>query len=286
MKFRPITFITTLLVSSLLLPVSVAAQSADNTESESLVIINGQPITEDLFRAYFAVRHKNQGHNKGITPQEQMAIINELINYTLLAQDAEANKLTDNPAIDAQIKLSRSQLLANAAIQHYFAAHPVQEETLKQRYQERFKNANNSEYKTSHILVESEDEAKNLVTELENGANFGELAKSNSKDTSSEAGGSLDWFSAGQMIPEYEQAVAELKEGGYTHTPVKTDFGWHIILLEKTRSVPQPAFEELRGDLLQEIRQEQMNSRIRELREKGEIKFKTTQADKATTKTD
>lgn len=110
------------------------------------------------------------------------------------------------------------------------------------------------EYDASHILVESEDEAKAIKAMLDDGADFAELAREKSTGPSGPNGGALGWFGAGRMVPEFEAAVVSLDVGEVSE-PVQTQFGWHVVTLNDTRKTQAPAFEDIREQLAQSVRQ-------------------------------
>lgn len=126
------------------------------------------------------------------------------------------------------------------------------------------------EYDASHILVESEDEAKAIKAMLDDGADFAELAREKSTGPSGPNGGALGWFGAGRMVPEFEAAVVSLDVGEVSE-PVQTQFGWHVVTLNDTRKTQAPAFEDIREQLAQSVRQSAVQARIDELAEQGEV---------------
>nr|WP_321249941.1 peptidylprolyl isomerase [uncultured Ruegeria sp.] len=126
------------------------------------------------------------------------------------------------------------------------------------------------EYEASHILVETEDEAKEIKTQLDDGADFSELAREKSTGPSGPNGGMLGWFGKGRMVPEFEAAVLEL-EVGQVSDPVQTQFGWHVIILNDQRKSEAPELAEVRNELAQTIQQEAIQARIDELTQKAQI---------------
>ena len=122
-----------------------------------------------------------------------------------------------------------------------------------------------------HILVKSEDEAKAVIKELDGGADFAKLASEKSIGPSKAQGGDLDYFGRGQMVKEFEDAAFGLEAGAYTETPVRTQFGWHVIKVEDKRKSEPPTFEEAESALGQEMSQEIAEALMRELTEKATI---------------
>ncbi|WP_120633085.1 peptidylprolyl isomerase [Ruegeria sp. EL01] len=126
------------------------------------------------------------------------------------------------------------------------------------------------EYDASHILVETEEEAKAIKTQLDDGADFAELAREKSTGPSGPSGGALGWFGKGRMVPEFEAAVLEL-EKGQVSDPVQTQFGWHLVVLNDTRKTEAPGLEAVRDELVQTIQQEAIQARIDELTQQAQI---------------
>ena len=127
------------------------------------------------------------------------------------------------------------------------------------------------EYKSRHILVKTEEQAKQIIAELDNGKNFAQLAMKHSIDASAKKGGELGWFSANQMVEPFTEATQKLTNGSYTHTPVKTRFGWHIIRLDGTREIPPPAFEDVKDQITAMINNRRISGYISSLRQKASV---------------
>jgi peptidyl-prolyl cis-trans isomerase C len=138
--------------------------------------------------------------------------------------------------------------------------------------------ASGTEYRASHILVEQEDEAKALIAQIKGGAKFEDLAKTKSKDPGSgERGGDLDFAKPDAYVPEFGKAMAALKKGEMTETPVKSQFGWHIIRLTDTREAQFPAFDEVKGQIVERLEQTKMQDFQTKLRESAKTDYKFTQ---------
>lgn len=156
------------------------------------------------------------------------------------------------------------------------------EERIQEAYEETYVGAApEKEFDASHILVETEEEAKALVTDLEGGADFAELAKEKSTGPSSTRGGALGWFGKGQMVPEFEVAVMALEDGAISE-PIKTQFGWHVIKLNASRAKEAPKLEDVRDELANQVRMEIVDSYISGLTDAASIS-RTAPADIDTT---
>jgi peptidyl-prolyl cis-trans isomerase C len=250
---------------SLLLAVGLSAPvvAADKPVAE----VNGTPITQAMIDVY--AEHRQQ-LRPGQVPQEQL--VNEVIGKVLVYQDAVAKGLDKDPELMARIERLRREVIVSDALDVYAAANPVTEEELTEVYNEAVAQNIGNEYKARHILVESEDDARAIIVELDAGADFAELAKSKSTGPSGKQGGDLGWFREGTMVAPFSEAAAKLEKGSYTKEPVKTRFGWHVILLEDTRPIEPPPLDDVREQLQQQLEQIKLQAYVEELREKATIK--------------
>jgi peptidyl-prolyl cis-trans isomerase C len=147
----------------------------------------------------------------------------------------------------------------------------ISDEELKKEYNKRKQDMTTHEYKARHILVEKEDTARNIIAKLDKGADFAKLAEQESTGPSAAHGGDLGWFKPGEMVKEFSDAVEKLDNGKYTKSPVKSEFGWHVILREEVRDVPPPPFEQMREQLQMRAQNVQIEQYIKSLRNKAEI---------------
>jgi peptidyl-prolyl cis-trans isomerase C len=127
------------------------------------------------------------------------------------------------------------------------------------------------EFKARHILLENEEDAKSVIVELDEGADFATLASGRSTGPSKSVGGDLGWFEPDQMVSEFSEATAQLTDGSYSKTPVQTRFGWHVILREESRELPPPDFETVKPELEKQIQQRKIAEVIGGIREKTRI---------------
>lgn len=237
-----------------------------------LATVNGKPISKEMFALYYRERMKKVPGSEN-TPQNQMASINELINSLLIAEDAEAKKLDQRPDVVAALELQKDQLLTQIAIQDYLKKHGPSDKELKKEYDKTIAGKSTKEFKARHILVKTEDEAKAIIKQLDEGADFAKLAKEKSTGPSGKTGGELGWFAADQMVAPFSEAVAKMKKGSHSKTPVKTQFGWHVILLEDKRETPAPTFEQAKAELSLKMRRKALEKYISGLRKSAKIKF-------------
>lgn len=206
--------------------------------------------------------------------------LQELITVELLAQEAEKQGLPEQPEIAAEIERRRASLLAQHLIRAELVNQEVTDEEVRARYDEEVAASEGGrEYHARHILVENEDEARNLIGELDEGAEFEALAREHSTGPSGDQGGDLGWFQTDQMVPPFGEAVEALETGEYTRDPVETQFGWHVVLLEEIRTVEPPSFEDVRAQLRSQMTSERIRQYVADLRQQGEVEIVVEELD-------
>jgi peptidyl-prolyl cis-trans isomerase C len=201
------------------------------------------------------------------TLQEVAAVRDELTDIYLLSEQPRANELKESPRIQAQLELQSRAMMAQAVATDFLERNPASDEEMQALYTEQSELTPTQEFKARHILVETQGEAIAIVTELDGGANFEELAREKSTGPSGPSGGDLGWFPPERMVPEFSQAVTALGDGEYTKTPVQTQFGWHVILREETRESAPPPFDSVRDALKQQVESQKMQAYLLSLRE-------------------
>lgn len=184
-------------------------------------------------------------------------ILDQLIQQSVLSASVEGEPKSVALAVENQ----RRSLMANLAIDAILAT-SVTDEKLQAEYDAAYGNVEaGQEYNAAHILVETEEKAKELVAEARGGADFAELAKEHSTGPSGPNGGSLGWFGAGMMVPPFEEATFALEVGAISE-PVQTQFGWHVIKLNETRAIEAPSLDEVRGELEAAVQQKAVEAQV------------------------
>ena len=241
---------------SLALPV-VAEDSAD--ANTIVATVNGTQITlGHLILARQALPEQYSNY-----PAEMLfkGLLDQLVQQTLLAQSTSGEV---SMRMELEMENQRRMLLAGAAIDTVMAMN-ISEDDVLQMYQAEFVNAESgAEYNASHILLESEEGALALVSALEGGADFADLAKEKSTGPSGPDGGQLGWFGPGMMVPEFEQAVQSLEVGAVS-APVQTQFGWHLIKLNDSRAMAAPSLSQARPEIEMRLRQSGTEAHIQSL---------------------
>ncbi len=236
-------------------------------DSAVIATVNGKPVTEAILNVLEReIAQRNRGAK---IPKEQL--IEELINRELLYQEAEKKQLDKKPDVAPNLKFLRLSLLSQADIQDFIKNNPVTDEEVKAEYEKMVSGPDGTEYKARHILTKTEDEAKTVIDKLQKGEKFEELAKTHSTGPSKTKGGDLGWFSPNQMVPPFSEAVVALKKGEYTATPVKTQFGWHVILQEDSRKKSPPALDAVKARIRSSLQMQKIQKHIEELRKNATI---------------
>lgn len=245
-----------------------AQDNASSGANGKIATVNGKEIPKS--RADILVREQTQ-QGRADSPQLREAIRDELINREILAQEAERRGITKMSDVQQQLELARQQVVLRAFLQDWAKKNPVTDDQLKAEY-ERVKSAvTGNEYKASHILVEKEDEAKDIIVKLKKGEKFEALAKLSKDPGSKDKGGDLGWNTPQTFVPPFSEALVKLEKGKLTETPVQTQFGWHVIRLDDTRPVKVPPFEEVKPQVTQRLQQQSLEKLVQELRAKSKI---------------
>ncbi len=206
------------------------------------------------------------------SPELVNAIKEELIARELIAQEAQKKGIDKQPEVAAQIDLARHEILSSAYLREYLKNNPITDDAMKKEFDRVKPQIPTKEYKAHHILVEKEDEAKGLIGQIKKGANFEKLASEKSKDQGSKGrGGELDWSPAERYVKPFGDALAKLKKGQLTESPVQTQFGWHIIRLDDERAAKVPSFEEAKPQLQQMMQSQTVRKLISDLRAKAKV---------------
>jgi peptidyl-prolyl cis-trans isomerase C len=246
--------------------------AAAASKGPAVATVNGKAISKS--RVDMIVE---QGARSGRpdTPETRKAIIDQLALQTVVADEAVKKGLDKSPAVAEQIDAVRQSILANAYVQDFIKSNPVSDESLKAEYERIKGTITGTEYKARHILVEKEAEARDIIARLKKDpGSFAKLAAEKSKDPGSKAnGGDLGWFDPRGMVPEFGAAVSKLEKGKITDTPVKTQFGYHVIQLEDSKPVEAPPFDAVKPELAQQLGQQNLKKQLDDLKAKAKIEI-------------
>ena len=246
------------------------SKAAASSKTSIAATVNGTAISDKRVDMLAKQRH-GQPDNPGMRKE----IIEQLSMQLILSQEAIKKGLDKTPEVKDQIDLTQQSILANAFVQDYLKNSPASDDMLKAEYEKIKGQIAGNEYKARHILVEKETEAKDIIAKLtKNPKAFESLAKEKSKDAGSKAnGGDLGWFDPRSMVPEFGAAVAKLAKGKFTEEPVKSQFGYHVILLEDSRPKTVPPLDQIKPALQQQVQQQNLRKLFDDLKAKAKIEI-------------
>ena len=246
------------------------AMSAAPAFAQNVATVNGKAIpaskVEQIVKQVVA-----QG-KQADSPQLREAIKRDLIAREVMIQEADKQGFSNRAEVKAALENARQSIVINAMLADYIRKNPVKDAEAKAEYDKYKAQVGDKEYHARHILVQTEEEAKAVIAKLKAGSKFEDLAKAQSKDGSAANGGDLDWASPANYVPEFSKAMVALQKGGVTDTPVKTQFGYHVIKLEDTRAAKIPAFEEVKQQVTESLQQRKLQQFREELMKKATIK--------------
>ncbi len=237
--------------------------------AQNVAIVNGKAVPKARIDA-LAAQVARAG--RPVTPEMQGQLRDEIIAREVFMQEAQLRGLDATDDYKAQIELARQSILIRELFADYQTKNPVSDADIKAEYDKFAASNSGKEFKARHILVEKEADAKAIIAQLKKGGKFEDIAKKSSKDPGSGAnGGDLDWAGAGSYVPEFSEALAKLEKGKMTETPVKTQFGYHIIRLDDTREAQLPKFDEVKPQIAQQLTQQKLAKYQEDLRAKAKV---------------
>jgi len=216
-----------------------------------LAIVNGQEIhASDVAEAAQSVPEQMRSVPPNVL---YPMVLDQLIDRKALVAEAQKLGLPKDPAVQRQITRAEDQALQNALLSRQIGP-SITEAAIKAKYDADYANKPaETEIHAHHILVATEDEAKQVIAELKKGGDFAALAKQHSTDPGGQQGGDLGWFKKSEMVPEFADAAFALKPGETSQTPVKTQFGWHVIHVDEVRQAPPPTLEQVHDEIRQQL---------------------------------
>ena len=248
---------------------TLASAMAVPAAAQNLAIVNGKPVPSSRVEA-LAQQLARSG--RPVTPEMMGQLKDEVIARELFVQEAQKQGLDSTDEFKTQLELTRQTILIRELFANYQKTNGVTDAELKAEYDKMAAANSGKEYRARHILVEKAAEAKAIVASIKKGAKFEDIAKKQSKDPGSGAnGGDLDWANAGSFVKEFSDAMVNLAKGKMTDTPVKTQFGYHIIRLDDMREAQAPKFDEVKPQIAQQLNQQKLIKFQDELRAKAKI---------------
>jgi peptidyl-prolyl cis-trans isomerase C len=244
---------------------SAAPQAADPVAK-----VNGTAIPQSRMDAMLKTAAA-QGQPE--SPELRNRVRDELITREILLQEAAKKGIEKTPEVVNQLEIQRQSLIIQAFLNDHVKSNPIPEETLRKEYENAKAAAGSKEYKARHILVKDEAEAKQIIAQLKKApASFEKIAAEKSEDAGSKnRGGDLDWGAPARYVKPFGDALVKLKKGQITDPPVQSQFGWHIIRLDDERATKLPPFEDVKGNIQQQMQQQVVQKLITDLRAKAKI---------------
>ncbi|SFU58259.1 peptidylprolyl isomerase [Pseudoduganella namucuonensis] len=236
--------------------------------AQNVATVNGKAIPTTRLEA--AVKQYVAQGKQPDSPQLRDAIKKELIAREVLIQEADKQGVGTRADVKGALENARQSIIINAMLQDYVKKNPVSDAEIKAEYDKYKATVGDKEYHARHILVETEQQAKDIIAKLKGGAKFEELAKQ-SKDGSANNGGDLDWATPSSYVKPFSDAMVALKDGQITETPVKSQFGYHVIKLEGSRAAKLPGLEEVKGQVAEALTQKKVAAYRDELVKKAKV---------------
>jgi len=260
-----------------ILALQVCACSPNQTQSSTgdadalgpgkVATVNGQPIAESVLRVYALANRQNIDD---MNAQDRGRLLDDLVGVELLKQEAESKNLTSSRTLAAQIELQRSQLIARAAVTDYLEKNPATPAEIQQLYDENLPRLSGQQFKARHILLETKEEAEGVIAELRGGKDFAALATEHA-DGPTGPSSDLGWFTADSMVAPVFQAVQTMEIGTYSQTPVQSEYGFHVLMLDDSRKQEPPSLDAVRDQLVAAIERKHVEEYLTGLRENADV---------------
>ena len=244
-----------------------AAPKADAAPKAAASAGTGKDLYPQGFYDFMLKQRIAQGQQD--SPELRAAVRDELNTRELLVREAKKQGVDKNPAVKTEMDLAAQTVMVRTYMADYLKSHPVSDAALRKEYDTIKNQIGDKEYKVRHILVEKEDDAKEIIVALQKGEKFEKLAE-RSKDTGSKVnGGDLDWNAPANFVKPFSDAMVALPKGKFTTVPVQTQFGWHVIEVDDIRDAKVPPFDEVKPQLAQRMQGQVVDAYLKDLRAKN-----------------
>jgi peptidyl-prolyl cis-trans isomerase C len=249
--------------------VSLSLCAATAAQAQTVATVNGVPVSQQRIDAIAAQS------GRAATPEVTKEIVENLA-YTIIAyQEALKGGLEKTDEAIAQLDSAKQSVLARIYVEKYIKTIQISDAELQAEFNKMNTGNEGKQYKARHILVEKEGDAKKIIAQLKKDPKaFSALAKAKSTDKGSAInGGDLGFFDPQSMVPEFSAAVMQLQKGKFTTTPVKSQFGYHVIVLDDVRSAPPVTLDQVKPQLQQQMRQEALRAYFDQLKSQAKIEI-------------
>jgi len=244
------------------------SQTTAAVKTPPFASVNGKAIPQNRATALLAGQ---AAQGQPDSPELRKAVTEELVRREILTQESVKAGFDKKPEVQGQIELARQGVLIGAYLNDYVRTHAVGDDLIKKEYEDIKAKLGSKEYKARHILVDKEDDANAIIGKLKKGEKFEDLAKESKDPGSKDKGGDLGWANPAAFVKPFSAAMSALEKGKFTETPIKSDFGWHVIQLDDTRDLKLPTYDEAKGQIGQQLQQRVVQQHIDDLRAKAKV---------------
>lgn len=238
--------------------------AADPLGPSQVATVNGKRVPESVFRLQTLAQTRKNADD--LSPDERKSVLNDLIGLYLLADEGRDQGVLAERTTAAQLELARIQLEARAMATRFVEKNPATDAEMKVVYDQNLPRlGGQQQFKARNIVVTSKEEADLVIRQLQQGKKFADLAKERANGPTGPNGGDLGWFTAETMVQPVVEAARAMKVGSYSTEPIKSEFGYHVLLLEDSRTQDAPSFESLRSEIKTAVERDKLQKHIREL---------------------
>jgi peptidyl-prolyl cis-trans isomerase C len=247
---------------------ATCALAATSVLAQNLATVNNRPIPKAREEAWIK-QLQQQGQQD--SPQLREMVKQELIRREVFLQEAQRRGLSEKPEVKFQLDVQRQNTLIQALMRDEMDKKPITDADVQKVYEEQKAKGGDKEYRARHILVEKEEEAKQIIDQLKKGAKFEELAKKSKDPGSAANGGDLDWAGPDGFVKPFSDAMVKLEKGKFTDAPVQTQYGWHVIRVDDVRETQFPPLQQVQGQIREMLQQQRVQAFATELQKKAKI---------------
>jgi peptidyl-prolyl cis-trans isomerase C len=250
-----------------------SADAPKDPGAETVATIDGKAISRSLLDYY--IKAASGGRDPAeISAEQRKEALDSLLRGFAVANQAIKDKVDQDTEVASQLELMRLEVLQRAVQAKYLQDKTPTEAELRAEYETQVAQMPKTEYRARHVLLQTEDFAKAVITRINKGERFEDAAKRDSLDGSKERGGDLGWFTPQTMVKPFADAVMALKKGEMTQVPVQSQFGWHVIKLEDTRDVQPPPFDQVKDQLKNVVLAKKFKTYAEDLKKTAKIENK------------
>jgi peptidyl-prolyl cis-trans isomerase C len=239
--------------------------AAGSALAQNIAVVNDKPITKSSVDQFITQLGQPD------TPELRDRIKDQLIEREVFFQEATKRGIPDKPEVKFQLDFVRKNTIIQNLFKDELKKHPVTDQQVQAEYDKQKTAQGGKEYHARHILLEKEDDAKDVIEQLKKGAKFEDLAKKSTDQGSGSKGGDLGWASPSGFVKEFSDAMVKLEKGKFSDTPVHSKFGYHVILLEDVRDTQFPPLDQIKSQISESIQQHQAQAFAEDLKKKAKI---------------